>query len=865
MKLNRKNIVRNTVAVMALLAFNHTFSQSNDKEIIEKYLSVRKLSSGNTFDIINTSENKNSQGKIINIQQTYNDIPVYGAISSVLIRDNNVKYISNSFITIPEKKSTKKASFDIQRDFSTILSSQNINGSIKDYTFVGRSDNRVLSKLVYFPTEDNQLQLSHVLNFFEKGTSNYWNIIVDATSGKVIEKTNLTLSCKFHDHSFSSEQELIPHYQKQVADDSVFKQENTINSPDNASYRVYALPVESPNFGQRTLEANPWFADASPLGWHNDGDDAYTITRGNNTYTYTDLNGSNSIGSSANGGTQRLFDFPLDLSKPVETYTDAAVTNLFYTTNKMHDIFYRFGFDEAGRNFQASNFGKGDAYTDFDPVLAEARDGASTNNANFATPPDGFSPRMQMYLWKYGYLMTYNAPTDMINRKPAAGYNIDFGGTFPTNSPITSDIVLATPLNACTDLTNTNLAGKIALIERGTCNFDFKFKKAQEKGAKAVILYNASPTQNIGNMTGSDNTVTIPGILIDNQEGLLIKSKIENGATVNVNLQYNTFSIDGSLDNGIIAHEYTHGISNRSTGNGYSCLDASKANEQMGEGWSDFFALMVTNKVDATADIPRSTGTFAANQNNNGVGIRAAKYSPNFAINNYTYGSTNGKYFDAGNGNLVVDVHGIGFIWATMLWDLHWKFADKYGFSSNIALNPNSGSAKVVQVVMEGMKLQGCNPSFVTGRDAIIAADENLNNGANKCMIWNTFAKRGLGVNAKAGATRGVLPNAISDQVEDFSVPTECSLATSDTSANLKISLYPNPANKEVFIKTDGAKILGKVKVSIFDMLGKKVNEQLIDVTANQPIITSNLPNGVYILNADGIGLNFSSKLIIKK
>jgi hypothetical protein len=210
------------------------------------------------------------------------------------------------------------------------------------------------------------------------------------------------------------------------------------------------------------------------------------------------------------------------------------------------------------------------------------------NNANFATPQDGFSPRMQMYLWRYGYLLSYNSPSDLVGRKPESGYNVDFGGTFPVNSPLTADVAIATPADGCTNLTNADLTGKIALIQRGACNFDIKFKKAQDKGAKGVIIYNPTPSQAIINMSGTDGSVTIPGVLINNEEGELIKSKIENGTTVNVNLKYNTFDIDGSLDNGVIAHEYTHGISTRSTGNGYSCLNTAYANEQMGEGWSDF-------------------------------------------------------------------------------------------------------------------------------------------------------------------------------------------------------------------------------------------------------------------------------------
>jgi hypothetical protein len=66
----------------------------------------------------------------------------------------------------------------------------------------------------------------------------------------------------------------------------------------------------------------------------------------------------------------------------------------------MHDRMYNLGFTESARNFQLSNHGRGGAQND--RVLAEAQDGSGTNNANFATPPDGFSPRMQTFLFTRG-------------------------------------------------------------------------------------------------------------------------------------------------------------------------------------------------------------------------------------------------------------------------------------------------------------------------------------------------------------------------------------------------------------------------------------------------------------------------------
>ena len=75
------------------------------------------------------------------------------------------------------------------------------------------------------------------------------------------------------------------------------------------------------------------------------------------------------------------------------------MSNLFYWNNIIHDVFYQYGFDEVSGNFQDKNHSQGGAGGD--AVYAEAQDGGGTNNANFATPPDGTHPRMQMYLWDH--------------------------------------------------------------------------------------------------------------------------------------------------------------------------------------------------------------------------------------------------------------------------------------------------------------------------------------------------------------------------------------------------------------------------------------------------------------------------------
>jgi hypothetical protein len=211
---------------------------------------------------------------------------------------------------------------------------------------------------------------------------------------------------------------------------------------------------------------------------------------------------------------------------------------------------------------------------------------------------------------------------------------------------------------------------------------------------------------------------------------------------------------DGDLDNGIIAHEYGHGISTRLAGgpNNSGCLSG---NEQQGEGWSDWFALMVTMKPGDVGTSGRGIGTYAINQTVSGGGIRTYKYSTNMAINPHTYDDIKTEAIP----------HGVGSVWAAMLWDLTWSYVDKYGFDADL-YNGNGGNNKVMQLVLDGLKLQPCGSGFVDSRDALLAADIALTGGDNQCLIWEVFARRGLGASAIQGTSA-----SRSDGTEAFDMP----------------------------------------------------------------------------------------------
>ncbi len=856
------------IAGFSLLTLNSLYGQDH-KSVVENYLrtSVGKNIANKEFLISSEDSSASLNATVVKIQQAYKGIPVFGNSSTLLIRDNNVLNFTGDFSPNTAKTDSQQAQ-DAASILVKVVDHLKLADAQSYKSMLAKGDMKTPS-LVYYDN-GSQLILSYELEFYQQKSSNLWHIVADAQTGQIYDKTNLTHSCNFADGAFERAHNHDGEVVNQTVAYPLNKKNNGISLlANNASYRVFPFPVEAPSFGGRDLLTNPWDLASSSLGWQNDNTTEYNITRGNNVHTYLDESSTNAIGASADGGASHVFDFPYDVANGLDSYKNASITNLFYVNNRVHDVLYKFGFTETSKNFQAYNFGKGGSQNDY--VLAEARDGAGVadlslnyyNNANFSTPSDGQKPRMQMYIWLGAQpYFSFNGPSSVSGTTiPSIG--LGYFGTPLWKQSVTGDVAISPILDACTALPAGSLTGKIGIAQRGTCNFILKVKNIENAGAIGAIIYNSpdaatNPGEAISNMSGDGTTpVSIPSVFLPQSRGEAINTLINGGQTVNVTLKVPVK--DGSLDNGIISHEYGHGLSTRLTGTSVACLNSNSDKEQMGEGWSDFLALMLTMKATDNASVARGIGTYASDEPTTGLGIRPARYSPNTAINSYTYGDTNGMEYTNANGALVPDVHSIGFVWATILWDLHWKYVEKYGFNNDITADPNSGSARVFQAVVNGLKLQGCYPTFTIGRDAIIAADQASTGGNNKCLIWNTFAKRGVGVNASAGSKTD-----INDQTEDFTVPAECSMATNEVTAAKGFSIYPNPAKNEFFLNFKNT-ILGKVNVEIFDASGKIVGTQQIDPSAKEAINTQKLPNGVYVVKASGIGVNYSSKMIVNK
>lgn len=707
------------------------------------------------------------------IQQQYKGIPVYNALFGLHITsDGAVEHTGHRFQPqLAERIQSSRPTLGAAEALDRAQQLMGFEGfarpglrekiSTRQFLFEPGAIARapISVELLYKPQSDGRLPLVWMVVFEPVRSSDVWHLAIDAEDGRLWSKYNRVLYCKAGQAEPACPNVEIPAPAAPAAAQPL--------PSAGAAYRVFALPLESPSEGGRSLVTEP-ASPASPYGWHDVNGvpgPEYTYTRGNNAWAYDD-SGNQGLGSeslSVSGGAALNFDFPYDPNAEPTANRSASITNLFYMTNMMHDLFYPFGFDEQGGNYQVNNYGRGGFEKDH--VNAEALDGSGTDNANFEPTADGFQGRMQMYVWNRGggRLVTVNAPEAVANQY-FAGRAANWGGAV-TTTPLTAEVVFTNdgsgnPLLGC-QAPVIDVKGKIGMVDRGVCEFGQKALLLEQAGAVGCIIcdHGAPPITGMGAGTVG-NQVKIPVVWMKKGDCDLLRQYAGNGLNISLvtpPAQPGPEQLDGSFDNGIIAHEYTHGISNRLTGgpNTALCLDNA---EQMGEGWSDWASLVTTIKPSDVEAKNRGIGTYVLRESTDGPGIRRYPYSTDMTVNPLSYES-------------VIDnpeVHALGEVWTVMLWDLYWAMVDKYGYSADWS-NHNSGNARAIQLVMDGMKLQRCNPGFVDGRNAILKADSLLYKAENSCLIWNVFARRGLGFGANQGDS-----DSAADGTPDFSTLPAC-------------------------------------------------------------------------------------------
>ena len=226
---------------------------------------------------------------------------------------------------------------------------------------------------------------------------------------------------------------------------------------------------------------------------------------------------------------------------------------------------------------------------------------------------------------------------------------------------------------------------------------------------------------------------------------------------------------DGDFDNGIVTHEYGHGISNRLVGGpaNVSCL---QNNQQPGEGLGDWWALFFTQPEDTSAAARlRGIGTYALNQAPTGLGIREDYYDGDPAVNGqpqenlWTYSTISGAAIP----------HGVGSRWAQAYWQVTWALIDQHGFDADLdnytGTAADAGNIRAMYYIIQGLKNTICGPAFTDVRDGVLAAAAAAYGAEDVCTIWSAFAEFGLGANAVSGGPDSTTPT------NGFNVPTSCS------------------------------------------------------------------------------------------
>lgn len=721
--------------------------------------------------------NRRSGISYLYLQQTHQGIPVDRATANAVFTPEgtlvnlNIRYISDvaskaapNSPVLSAEQALRKAAKHLDAPLPNRISKTSVGTDARQVTRFAPGDwalDTVELRLTYFPVNDTKLALCWEVHWYMPDAQHRWVLMLDANDATVHNQYDLVFHCSFGspDHAHA---ETCLGYDTRGFETPLPMRE--LNEPN--SYRVFAPPTESPNHGNHIVVIDGGDPEASPFGWHDTNGQPgaeYTITRGNNVHAYQDSDNSNSsIGDEPEGGPDLVFDYEFEPGTAAAAYRDAAVVNLFYWCNVIHDVWYQYGFDEPAGNFQVNNYGNGGEQGDY--IRAEAQDGGGTNNANFSSGVDGSNARIQMYLWTYG---APQSPLTVLQPGSINGFYTAIEATFGVPLPLDPIVeTLVLPVDnsggtlGCQAFTNgAAMLGKVALIDRGTCPFVQKVINAQNAGAVAVIICNDDNEAPFA-MGGTNGDIEIPSVMVSKANCETFKTQLANGTAVTVRLVNNTALYkDSSFDNGIIAHEYGHGISIRMTG-GPSLSNCLNNAEQMGEGWSDYVGLMLTMQEGDTRNDIRGIGTFPTNQPTDGTGIRPAPYCADFSVNAYTYANSN-------NAN-ISQPHGVGFIFATALWEMTWDLIDEYGFDPDF-YNGSGGNNIAMHLVTEGMKIQPCNPGMIDGRDAILLADEVLYGGANQCIIWRAFARRGFGLSADQGSAF-----ERNDQTEAFDMPLAC-------------------------------------------------------------------------------------------
>lgn len=672
-------------------------------------------------------------GTVARIAQMIDGLPVWGRELRVLVRPGGeLAAASGTLTSITTPRTPARFTFDEREAIDRAL--------VRAYgTRAGASVDDAMAKRVWYP-QDGTLVAAWVVDAYTSRAGSTdgdaHRTILAAADGRVLEHYSLVADAAFSYTVFAETTGNFRPLDGPIADASPHPTA-VVNS---GYYPAYVAPstvtVESLNGPN-----DPWLPDGA------------TETNGNNVHAYADLNAPDGFSegdfrASTNG--PNAFDYVYDTGQgPLVSQTQqmAAITSLFYVINWLHDYWYDAGFTEAAGNAQLSNFGRGGE--EGDPIRAEAQDnalGGSRNNANMATPGDGLSPRMQVYLWRGA---EQRRVTIASTGRSMVANSAAFG---PTQFDVTGPLVVGTDSggvstsDGCEAIAG-DVAGKIVIVDRGNCTYKTKALNIQNAGGAGMILVDnavAWSAPSMGNDAAITTEITIPSLSVTMADGATLKQDAGTcGCTAKLQRIPPTHDLDGSLDATVIAHEFGHYLHHRLSLCNNSMCGA------MSEGWGDFVALLLLARDGDDLEGAFPFGVYATQSLTSDpayFGIRRAPYSVNPDINALSF-----RHMRAGEplptqhpfngGGVNFEVHNAGEVWAAALWEAYVALQKAGATTSSF----DAIRDKMAKYVVAGLLMSPPQASPLEVRDAILAATIAAGNPADYDIIMAAFARRGFG------------------------------------------------------------------------------------------------------------------------
>jgi hypothetical protein len=684
---------------------------------------------------------------------------------------------------------------------------------------VRRSDNRVIAVSGHLADRAGTVASASTASPFRLSPSEAAAVAIAELDGGTVERSNRVW--------FDLGAALEPAYSIEISDDEttyayvisaangqLLFRKNLMEEDSPYTYRVWIDPVT-----KRPLKGPQGFAgDPHPTGT-NDGFQATfvpptlvtlsagpistgdpwlppgaLVTTGNNTDAYIDANAPDGFsGGDVRGTTNgpNTFDHSQDpQSQPSASaeQRQGAIMQLFYTVNYLHDWFYDSGFDEVARNAQTNNYGRGGAGND--SIRAEAQDYSGRNNANMTTPADGGRPRMQMYIFD---AVTFRALDVDAPASVAARYGVGTAQFGPQSFNLSGDVVAVDPADGCTAF-NSPVTGKIAFVDRGNCIFSVKAQNAKAAGAIGLIVGNVPSSVNPTSFAGmsctasvctSAETALVPSLQVPLATADAFRAQLAKGS-IHATLRRDAgFDRDGAVDNAVVAHEWAHYLSNRLIANSSGL--ASPQSRGMGEGWSDFNALLLMVRPEDVSIPSNATfngvfpmASYVTSGGGNGpdpnggyyFGIRRVPYSTDLSRDPLTLkhigrgAAISGApvAFGADGGNNA-EVHSTGEVWATMLWECYAALLrDTLGDHPRLTFQ--QAQRRMSDYLVASLKITPFDPTFLDARNALLAA-AFATDPADYEDFWQAFAKRGAGIRAAVSERYSTINAGVS---EDFTV-----------------------------------------------------------------------------------------------